>query len=197
MPLPTELQELLRDFLAGDVRPVTVEVLGRSYEGVEGRPPRDRDAWRRDSPLIARIRAADVRVYLSTPRAKAIWRLPPIDIIRFEGVGTHNREDDGWRDVQQLIQTVARGARFDIGFADTAGLELFFLDPISRDHARMIDTHLLDRMAAGETHWIDSYTSMLHSAQAEHLLPYEGADPRGGGLVPAYIATGRLLLWWD
>lgn len=143
------------------------------------------------------LRSAGVRHFVGEGGATvfAIPELPALDVIEAIGIGTHNGSRSDWQSVSELVAQTIAVAGFDVVFADEAGLDARIARAVSPADAIAWDRALLDRMEA-EPRWVDSYGFMLD--RASDLEPLDGADERGGGLVPAFIvATRSLRLWWD
>jgi len=150
--------------------------------------------------LDSELRAADIRYFVGLGGAMlyAVPGLPPIDVVEFMRVGTHNGLEDHWKAVQSFVAaTIGQGA-FDVVFADEAGLDARAAEPIGLEVARGWDRLLLDHAMQPGSRWFDSYTFMLDRAVELGLTgdPEAGGDP--GGEVAAFIhETGSIRLWWD
>jgi hypothetical protein len=188
MPIPSAIERVIRQRLGA-------KAAGRVHPGVHA--PATLSSLESVAADTPRFRALDTRLFLGLggTRLYAIWQLPPLDILEFARVGTHNSTPEAWREVRMLVAGLAEP--FDVVFADEAGLDLRFTDRISKARARAYDKMLLDRMQAGEHRWIDSYSYMVAEAARLGILPDVGADERGGGAVAGLIAAGRFRLWWD
>src|SRR5262245_56904603 len=93
------------------------------------------DAKEADAETVATdtiLRAANIRFFLGL-RGKlcAIPGLPPLDVIEFAKVGTHNGAPDDWRAVRDFVSSSLAGIAFDVVFADEADLDLRFITPVS------------------------------------------------------------------
>ena len=126
----------------------------------------------------------------------AVADMPPLDVVELARVGTHNGDEDDWRQVQAFLRETIATVPFDVVFADEAGLDVRAKGPVDPTLARAWDRALLDRIESSSGRWIDSYEFML--GEAEELEPDAEADERGGGSVAAFIVDrGSLRLWWD
>src|SRR5262249_53152115 len=96
------------------------------------------------------LRAANIRFFLGAgEQGGLLWGipgLPPLDVIEFAKVGTHNGAPDEWRGVRDFVSSSLAGIAFDVVFADAAGLDLRFITPVSTDVARRIDATMFDRL---------------------------------------------------
>jgi len=150
----------------------------------------DYDAMTREAEEVAkddRLRTLNVRHFVGEGGTAlfAVPELPPLDVVELARVGTHNGGPDEWRDVQNLLRATVGTKRFDIVFADEAGLDVRVLDPLTKALAREWERVLLDRVET-EPRWLDSYSFML------------GAVDDGSGTIVPYILKKRSLrFWWD
>jgi hypothetical protein len=197
MALPEPVLRAIREELGPVASPIRVSARGGLYDGFSAE--RALDALEQAVASAPRMRSLDTRLFACRggTRNCAVWRLPPLDIIEVERVGDHNQAPGTWRAVRSFLEAVGRTDPFDVVFADEAGVDLRFLSSVPPIRARAIDGQLLDAMAGGQTHWVDSYTFMLDEARRGGLTPDPGADGRGGGLVATFIQSGRLRFWWD
>ncbi len=206
-----DINRLIRSRLGDAIEAIPFRVAG--HEGVAYRAPaRSERVSREDTTAYYEaqseeqlvvdndneLRERDVRYYLGDggSRLYAIPGLPPLDVVEFARVGTHNADrEDAWTEVRDLLLETACSVGFDVLFADQAGLSIRLAQPVDASTALAWDRKLLDRMEASPS-WADSYTLMMD--EACDLLPLPDADERGGGLVPAFIVAKRSLrLWWD
>jgi len=195
--LPSDLAAMILGRLGPAARQREVTVGGRRY------PLFEAPATLAELPRVVEdtppFRDRDVRLFLSLGGAvlTAAPGLPPADIVELCEVGVHNGDPEDWRRVRDLVSPLLDAFEGDVVFADPAGLDVRFRAPIPAAEARRLDTTLLDALEGGDHRLLDSYTFMLDEASRLGLAPDPEGDPRGGGRVPAFIAQGRLLLWWD
>jgi hypothetical protein len=194
---PDAAKAVIVERLGSAARRREVVVGGRRYEVFEA----SADLAELDGVIadVPRFRDRDVRLFLTVGGTVlcAVWGLAPADIVKMIRVGTHNGHPEDWRTVYNLVAPLLAAHPGDVVFADEAGLDIRFPAPIAPDEARRLDTTLLDAFAVGDNRLLDSYLFMCDEAGRLGLVPDPLADPRGGGLVAALVASGRLRLWWD
>ena len=130
------------------------------------------------------LRATGTRLFLSDGgRAKwLLMNVPTLDVIALAEVGTHAADGEGWQEVREVLGRIFERAPFDIVFADSAGLLAVFHETPSFEDAAEFANALM------EAGWLDSVVAMAEE-DGDVDDPMESAA--------AYIAHGRLRLWWD
>jgi hypothetical protein len=177
------MNDLLRRQLGPRARMYAYAVRGMRHEGWRAPASFARRAVER---VAAELRAReDTRLLLTDGGREqlALPGLPVLDVVEVARVGTHQGDEDAWRDVRDGLAEVFELAPFDVTFADEAGLEAVFWRPIDDPRARAVARVLIER------NWLDSIALMAE--EGDELA--DDDDP----LVTYLARRNRLRLCWD
>jgi hypothetical protein len=121
----------------------------------------------------------------------AIPRLPVLEILKYERTGERNAafQNNSFETFFNQILNIFNTSPFEILFADSAGLEAIFLNPVDRSCAEYFQEIIYSIS-------IDSVDLMFHELYRDEII--EDSDARTSTIVIDYILHKQTLrLYWS
>ncbi|MBE9013642.1 hypothetical protein IQ250_25985 [Pseudanabaenaceae cyanobacterium LEGE 13415] len=121
----------------------------------------------------------------------AVPDLPTLEIVAYEEVGKYKAKFHGVTSeiVYNTLIEIFNECPYEILFADAAGLEAYFIDPINRTQAERFQD-LIETIAS------DSINLMTHELYKSESL--DDSDPRHQSVAIDYLLQNqKLRLYWD